>query len=74
MTVDRIGEAAGAVWRKLSEKGSQGLVDLKKLPGFTADEVAAGIGWLAREGKLSFESNNAAKKIVVKLAEEPAFS
>src|SRR5262245_6869090 len=54
MTSHSIGLAAGAIWKKLHEKGTAGLSfgDLKKIPGFSADEIVAGAGWLARESKI----------------------
>ncbi len=75
MTPEKIGQAAGAVWKKLHEKGASGLalMDLKKVTGFTQDEATAGIGWLAREGKLSFKEG-AQKKLVVSLVEEEVFA
>ncbi len=71
MTPERIGEAAGALWKRLHAKGLEGttLTELKKLPGFSQDEVLAGLGWLAREGKLCFRSNGK-KSTVVSLVEE----
>jgi hypothetical protein len=70
MNSERIGQAAGAIWTRLHQKGGAGLsfTEIKKAPGFTADEILAGIGWLAREGKLSFQTEG--KKSVVRLAEE----
>lgn len=75
MTPEKIGQAAGAIWKKLHEKGgsSLALTDLKKIAGFTQDEATAGIGWLAREGKLSFKEG-AQKKLLVALVEEEAFA
>jgi hypothetical protein len=72
MNCDRIGQAAGALWNRLSAKGTAGisLTDLKKVPGVTSEEALAGLGWLAREGKLSFRTEG--RKIVVALTEEPA--
>jgi len=71
---ERIGKAAGAVWNKLHTRAKDGvtLTDLKKLTGFTADEAIAGIGWLAREGKLSFESQG--RKFLVKLVHEEIYA
>ena len=68
MTSDRIGLAAGALWKKLHDKNGAGLsfTEVKKLTGFTPDEAAAAIGWLAREGKLSFQTES--RKCVVRLA------
>ena len=74
MNAERIGQAAGAIWRKVHEKGLSGVAftELKKLTGFTTDEVLAGIGWLAREGKLSFKEGTQ-KKLIVSLVEEEAY-
>lgn len=70
MNAERIGQAAGTVWSKLHEKGPEGLAftDVKKIPGFTSDEILAGIGWLAREGKLFFKTEG--KKFQVSLVGE----
>ena len=68
MHVQRIGEVAGAVWAYLHEVESGCTVSaLKKIGGFTGDEVAAGIGWLAREGKIDFQVDG--KKVCVCLVE-----
>ena len=70
MNAERIGQAAGAIWNKLHSKGTDGVafVDLKKITGYTSDELMAGLGWLAREGKLCFKTEN--KRFVVSLVEE----
>lgn len=75
MNIDKIGQAAGALWRKLHEKPSGGIAfaDLKKIPGFTQDEVLAGVGWLAREGKLAFKEGPQ-KKVILSLTPEEAFT
>jgi len=75
MNSERIGQAAGAVWTRLHNKGVNGVAfaDLKKIPGYTADETLAGLGWLAREGKLTFKTD-ATKKCVVSLVEEEIFA
>jgi len=58
MNTEKIGAAAGALWARLSESGDDGisLTELKKQPGLTSDEVVAAVGWLAREGKVSFKA------------------
>jgi hypothetical protein len=70
MNAERIGQAAGSIWQRLHGKGCSGISfsDLKKLAGYTPDEAMAGVGWLAREGKLSFKSDG--KKTMVTLVEE----
>lgn len=68
MNEKRIGEAAGIVWKHLSESESPlTLAALKKSSGLKADEVAAAIGWLAREGKLAFETER--RRTLIMLAE-----
>lgn len=63
LTSESIGEAAGIVWQCLSDDGPQSLAKLKKGVDAPADVVLAAIGWLAREGKLSFETNSKAVTI-----------
>lgn len=70
MSTETIGKAAGTVWKRLFEKGATGLTvaEVKKTPGFSADEAIAGLGWLAREGKLCFRE--VGKKQVVSLVDQ----
>ena len=74
MNAEKIGQAAGAVWKKLHDKGVSGVAfaDLKKITGYTSDDILVGLGWLAREGKLSFK-DGPQKKLVVTLVEEEIF-
>lgn len=51
-----IGENAGKVWQVLSEKGPQSVSSISKHARLGANETERAIGWLAREGKLSFAS------------------
>ena len=69
MDEQRIGLAAGAVWSYLHEEEEDGATvsALKKISGFTGDEIAAGIGWLAREEKIEFATQG--KKICVCLVQ-----
>jgi hypothetical protein len=54
---EMIGDMAGDVWRVLSERGAQTLAGLKKSLEAPDDQVMLAVGWLAREDKLSFETN-----------------
>ena len=63
---ESIGEAAGAIWAYLDAAGPQPIAKLKKAVDAPADTVLAAIGWLAREGKLSFEANG--KSVTISLA------
>lgn len=60
LTTDAIGDVAGAVWNCLNSEGPQSLAKLKKSLDAPSDTVLAAIGWLAREGKLSFETSGKA--------------
>lgn len=56
MNTETIGHAAGIIWDALREKGQGGitLAALKRLEGVRPEEAMAAVGWLAREGKISF--------------------
>jgi len=56
--ITKIGENAGAVWGAL-QNGAQGLKALKKATKLKNDELFLALGWLAREGKLTFEETEA---------------
>ena len=67
MNQSLIGKAAGIVWQTLeNDPGSMTFAAVKRESGLKPDEAAAAISWLAREGKLSFESDG--RKTVIGLA------
>ena len=51
--IAKIGENAGLVWGAL-QNGALDLKALKKATKLKNDELAFALGWLAREGKLTF--------------------
>lgn len=53
---EKIGENAGVVWNYLSETGEKNLKDVKKACKLTEKDMYAALGWLAREGKVEFET------------------
>ena len=54
--IELIGTNAGIVWRALNEGGKMSVKALKKATKIkTEKEMYAAFGWLAKEGKLSFE-------------------
>lgn len=56
--VEVIGTNAGLIWHTLNEKGKLSLKDVKKATKIkTEKEIYAAFGWLAKEGKISFEEN-----------------
>jgi hypothetical protein len=48
-----IGFAAGKIWQTLNAKGPMAKSAVAKATGLSVDSVDQGIGWLAREGKLT---------------------
>jgi len=68
MDCERIGKAAGAIWTHLHDADEpRTIAALKKIAGYTGDEIIAGLGWLAREGKVDFQVQG--KKISVSLSQ-----
>jgi hypothetical protein len=57
LSSEMIGAMAGDIWKVLSERGGQTLAGLKKAIDAPEDQVMLAVGWLAREDKLSFETN-----------------
>ena len=63
--ITKIGENAGAIWGAL-QNGAQGLKALKKATKLKNEELYLALGWLAREGKVTFAEGEA--ELVVALA------
>ena len=61
--VEGIGVAAGLVWHYLSENGSVTLSKLAREIDAPRDMVMQGVGWLAREGKVTFQEGARSKLI-----------
>jgi len=61
----KIGENAGAIWGAL-QNGALGLKALKKATKLKNEELYMALGWLAREGKVTFEEAEA--DVIVALA------
>jgi hypothetical protein len=54
---EQIGGAAGQVWTYLAKKKAPvSLTDLPKLVDLKPNVTYMGVGWLAREGKLCYET------------------
>jgi hypothetical protein len=60
----KIGEAAGKIWQTLSSQGPMPKANLAKAAKLDKDLLEQGIGWLAREGKISLTDGG--KKLAVK--------
>ena len=70
MNEESIGRAAGILWKYLSETEKPVSVSAlkKKFQKLKSDEVIAALGWLAREGKLSFLTEK--RKMLVGLSKQ----
>ena len=56
--ITKIGENAGLVWGAL-QNGAQGIKAIKKATKLKNEELYLALGWLAREGKLTFNETEA---------------
>ncbi|MBQ7823831.1 MAG: winged helix-turn-helix domain-containing protein [Bacteroidaceae bacterium] len=65
MNIEVIGINAGLVWNALNDNGKLTLKEIKKATKLKEKEIYAALGWLAREGKISFEEES--EEIVIKL-------
>ncbi len=55
MNIEQIGAMAGQVWGYLAENGESSRAQIKKgLDGIDDFGLAAALGWLAREDKITF--------------------
>ncbi len=63
MLVDEIGKTAGAVWKVLHSQGEMSVTALKKAVGSKDSTADWAIGWLAREGKISFRKDKNTVKV-----------
>jgi predicted Rossmann fold nucleotide-binding protein DprA/Smf involved in DNA uptake len=51
------GDKAGMVWHALKE-GAKTTTQLEKSTGLTPREVSMGLGWLAKEGKITVKNTD----------------
>lgn len=56
MDKNSIGENAGLVWRLLDNNQHWEYDELKKASGLSDRDLNAAIGWLARENKIQFDT------------------
>ena len=60
--LEQIGDTAGAIWHYLDENGPRSLTQLIKDVDAPRDTIMQGIGWLAREDKLSIDEDARGRK------------
>ncbi|MGV8137935.1 MAG: winged helix-turn-helix domain-containing protein [Mangrovibacterium sp.] len=54
MIKDQIGTNAGRIWHFLNENGESNISEIKKALSMKGSEVRMALGWLARENKVFF--------------------
>ena len=64
--VAEIGQAAGAVWHLLSEKGPQTIAKLVKEIDAPRDTLMQALGWLAREDKIDIEEDSRTRTVMLR--------
>lgn len=57
MDKDLIGIWSGIIWRTLNERGKLSVQELKQATGLESEAIYAAVGWLVREGNISFDDN-----------------
>ncbi len=60
---ETIGAVAGCIWNYLNEQGPVTLTQLVKQLDVPRDAVMQGVGWLAREGKVTITKETRSRKI-----------
>jgi len=60
---ENIGKTAGKVWSYLKEHGASSVSGIEKGVAGPRGVVFMALGWLAREGKLSFTQENRTTKV-----------
>lgn len=61
---------AGLIWNALNEADVLDTKQIKKMTKLKEKQLAYGLGWLAREGKIAFEESGDDKEILVRLVQE----
>jgi len=56
-TIEQFGRNAGTIWETLNQHGPLSNEDLLRKTNLRAYEIDIGIGWLARENKISFDGS-----------------
>jgi hypothetical protein len=54
----KFGQNAGEIWKLLNEKGSLSKEEIQKSTKQNDDDFFVGVGWLAREDKISIDEKN----------------
>lgn len=57
INIDTIGQMAGLVWGAVAEADTLSTKQIKKITKLKDKELYSALGWLAREGKISFQTS-----------------
>ena len=63
---ETIGIAAGKIWEYLEENGATSVTKVTKETELNRNDVQRAIGWLAKEGKLNFETEGRTELLSLK--------
>jgi predicted transcriptional regulator len=66
MMINTIGDAAGKIWEYLDKNEPTSVSKVTKETGLNRNEVQRAIGWLAKEGKLSFKMDGRTELLSLK--------
>ena len=61
-----IGDAAGTIWKYLSQHGETTLAKLKQGTRLADQPLLMGLGWLAREGKVTLVKDKRSVRVSVR--------
>ncbi len=61
--MEMIGEAAGQIWNYLNENGETTITKMKKDLDLKSNFAELGLGWLAREGKVSMSKKGTSTNV-----------
>ncbi len=71
MNYETIGNAAGLVWKALNEADALGVKQIKKVTKLKDKEFFAALGWLARENKITIDTDpEDEKELIIALVQE----
>lgn len=66
IVLDRIGNAAGDIWRCLdNEGGSASMAKIREKTKLDTETVYLGLGWLAREDKIDLERRGRSLRVTL---------
>ena len=63
---DTIGAAAGKIWEYLEENDATSVTKIAKETELNRNDVQRAIGWLAKEGKLNFDTEGRTELLSLK--------